>query len=122
MTPQIHIADNNIKNFQIPSFDTGIEILPPPQENFNAQSELSFVSNKLFISFGTMIICAIIIICSLLLLRKRFQSDIKNEEDSVAIHNEIIEKNSGKKHNKKLNTPYTIKECILSFLENTKSD
>ena len=76
MTHHLFLANNNIADFQIPAFDIGTEVIPPPKENETAaQNELSFVSNKLFISFGVMIICAIIITCLLVLFRRKIQNN-----------------------------------------------
>ncbi len=123
MTHHLFLADNNIADFQIPAFDIGTEVIPPPKENETAaQNELSFVSNKLFISFGVMIICAIIITCLLVLFRRKIQNNQVGVGNTAEIVQEEYQPEKRPHNNIKLSTPSSIKECIISFLENTKND
>ncbi|MCD7740246.1 MAG: hypothetical protein LUH11_02740 [Candidatus Gastranaerophilales bacterium] len=129
MINTIYIAENNIDSmFEIetPEYNTETEALPPLPDDTAQSSELAFMVNKSFISFGTMIICIIIIIAAAFIIKNRKQTkdasahEIFAQEDSDLINNDSSEYITKPQQNNKFSTSGSIHNCILSFLERTK--
>lgn len=140
----IYIADNSsndIFNIEIPAFDAGSEIPPPPDSygktSYSQQSEFNDFAGKSFTSFGTMAVCIVIFLVIVLILKKRKNNaniayeeeapvEDKQQDENDKLETEEIPKPSivppvqGLKKFSSLNTPSSIHKCILSFLENTK--
>lgn len=83
----------------------------------DAKAELSFVGNKVLISFGVMFLSIIILFVLLSLLGKN-----KNKKNNDYSLNEKTLRRYNKNANTKnsLSTPLSVEQCIKSFLERTK--
>jgi len=128
----IYIADNNntdMFDIEIPAFDTGSEI-PPPPDFQNQPSEMQNFAAKSFTSFGAMFVCiAIFLIIVWIIKKKKAQTNsvYENEEEPGENYEQIEEAEPEEpvqaiKKSSNLNTPSSIHKCILSFLENTKEN
>ncbi len=116
----IYIADNDIDIMDIPisEYDTTSEI-PAEPVNKDTGSEVSFLAGKLFVSFGTLLICIAVFIVFAFLLKKKIaptESEIVYEETGPMESEEVLERKSPTT----LNTPSSINKCIRTFLENTR--
>lgn len=140
----IYIADNSsndIFNIEIPAFDAGSEIPPPPDSygktSYSQQSEFNDFTGKSFTSFGTMAVCIVIFLIIVFILKKRKTNANIAYEDETSVYEQQQDENDkidteeipkssivptvqGLKKSSSLNTPSSIHKCILSFLENTK--
>lgn len=131
MNSHIYIADNptdDMFNTIAPSFDTGVE-LPPPPANSNYSEMDTFVS-KSFTSFGVMAICIILILLIAFIIKKRKTENEQYESSDINTPQEVIQEQQSepqqtqtrKRRNSRLRTPNTLTKCIKAFLENTKEN
>lgn len=130
MNESITINENNkdMFNINIPSFDTGGAVPPPPVSSAVQTSEFESFTEKSLVSFSTMAICIVIFLIIVFIIKKRNSSAINTEReykqeqnienDNDYIHQPIIQN----KRKSYLSTPSSIHKCIKSFLENTKEN
>ncbi len=103
------------------------EYVPQTQQN-PVKKEAGVIAEKAFISFGTMLICiALFIVIALFFKKKQTQNqqDIYTYKEPEKVQNdepEYIQSPVRKIKTSKLNTPTSIHQCILSFLEITKEN
>ncbi len=92
-----------------------VETVETPAQN---HSEMSFVLQKLFLSFGALLICiAIFIVLAYFFKRKVSPNDEVYTEEAPSQPEEDFEDEIPSV----LNTPGNINKCIRTFLENTRN-
>ncbi len=121
----ILIADNetDLMGFPVEEYTSASEV--SPEENITGENtEMSFVAGKLLVSFGALIVCIVLFLAFVLLFKKKLSKrdslDEYDEYDEQA-EEEGTEMQEQNRIPTTLNTPSSVKQCIRTFLENTRN-
>ncbi len=128
------VAENNPGGLPAVEFESAGEIPPLPENaetvettespQMQEHSEASFIMEKLFISFGALLICIVIFIVLAFIFKRKLADKNKIYPDENV--SPQSEDNSQSEDNYEddiptvLSTPAGINKCIRAFLENTR--